>query len=174
MAELYARQGFRDEALAIYRQLLQRDPGNPQFADRVRQLSAGAPHAAGSDAASREADAPASVHAGAQSEHDRAGPTLREVLAHIASRRVAPGADVATPVLVADVGAASAGPAAVPPAAEARVAGLVPRRAHVLRFDRFFEDSQSPSTVTSASTGASSSGTERTQATSVHSGGRRA
>jgi tetratricopeptide (TPR) repeat protein len=42
MAELYLQQGFVDEALSIYRQLLARAPGDPALAARVRSLEEGA------------------------------------------------------------------------------------------------------------------------------------
>ena len=41
LAELYLQQGFRDEALSIYRQLVERDPANPSLRDRVAQLERG-------------------------------------------------------------------------------------------------------------------------------------
>jgi tetratricopeptide (TPR) repeat protein len=42
MAELYLQQGFHDEALSVYRQLLARDPNDSALADRVRALESGA------------------------------------------------------------------------------------------------------------------------------------
>ncbi len=42
MAELYLQQGFHDEALSVYRQLLARDPNDHALADRVRALENGA------------------------------------------------------------------------------------------------------------------------------------
>lgn len=42
MAELYMQQGFTDEALSIYRQLLARNPGDRTLAERVRALEGGA------------------------------------------------------------------------------------------------------------------------------------
>jgi len=41
LAELYLQQGFRDEALSIYRQLVERDPANQSLRDRVAQLERG-------------------------------------------------------------------------------------------------------------------------------------
>ena len=41
LAELYMQQGFRDEALSIYRQLVERDPANASLRDRVAQLERG-------------------------------------------------------------------------------------------------------------------------------------
>jgi hypothetical protein len=42
MAELYLQQGFNEEALSIYRQLLARNPGDVTLGDRVRALESGA------------------------------------------------------------------------------------------------------------------------------------
>jgi tetratricopeptide (TPR) repeat protein len=41
MAELYLQQGFRDEALAVYRQLLAQNPGDDNLRERVAQLESG-------------------------------------------------------------------------------------------------------------------------------------
>jgi tetratricopeptide (TPR) repeat protein len=41
LAELYLQQGFRDEALSIYRQLAERDPGNQSLRDRVEAIEHG-------------------------------------------------------------------------------------------------------------------------------------
>lgn len=41
LAELYVQQGFRDEALAIYRQLSERDPADSSLQERVAALEAG-------------------------------------------------------------------------------------------------------------------------------------
>jgi hypothetical protein len=41
LAELYLQQGFREEALAIYRQLVERDPGDDALRRRVEAIEAG-------------------------------------------------------------------------------------------------------------------------------------
>ena len=41
MAELYLQQGFRDEALGVYRQLLAQNPGDDNLRERVAQLESG-------------------------------------------------------------------------------------------------------------------------------------
>jgi tetratricopeptide (TPR) repeat protein len=41
MAELYLQQGFRDEALAVYRQLLAQNPHDDNLRERVTQLESG-------------------------------------------------------------------------------------------------------------------------------------
>ena len=40
LAELYFRQGFVDKAIEVYRQLLQREPGNERARERVEELGA--------------------------------------------------------------------------------------------------------------------------------------
>ena len=41
MAELYLQQGFRNEALAVYRELLSRSPGDESLRERVQQIESG-------------------------------------------------------------------------------------------------------------------------------------
>lgn len=41
LAEEYLRQGYRDQATAVYRQLVAREPGNAEFARRLAQIEAG-------------------------------------------------------------------------------------------------------------------------------------
>jgi len=40
LAEEYLRQGYRDQAIAVYRQLLAREPANSEFAARLAQIEA--------------------------------------------------------------------------------------------------------------------------------------
>ena len=87
MAELYLRQGFRDEALGVYRQLLASDPYNAAISAKVRELTG--------DFASVPAPPPVAD-----------APTARSFFAALATRR-APRP--ATP--------ASTAPPAAPPAA---------------------------------------------------------
>ena len=42
MAELYLHQGFRDEGIAVYKQLLEQNPGDNSLKERVKALTAGA------------------------------------------------------------------------------------------------------------------------------------
>jgi tetratricopeptide (TPR) repeat protein len=44
LAELYFNQGFTDKAIQVYRQILERDPGNPRLEARLRELEAVARH----------------------------------------------------------------------------------------------------------------------------------
>jgi len=59
MAELYLQQGFRDEALEVYRQLLAQNPGDQGLADRVRHLEHGTRSSLALDRASEEIEAAA-------------------------------------------------------------------------------------------------------------------
>jgi hypothetical protein len=40
LVEEYLRQGYRDQALAVYRQLAGRDPANADIARRIAQIEA--------------------------------------------------------------------------------------------------------------------------------------
>jgi hypothetical protein len=65
MAELYIRQGFTDRGLEVYRQLVERDPGNLEIRGRLEELeSAARGDPSGEDAPAAGAaisDAPAGV-----------------------------------------------------------------------------------------------------------------
>ena len=63
MAELYLQQGFHDEALSVYRQLLARDPNDSALADRVRALENGAASSVVPDAVVLVPTSPASESA---------------------------------------------------------------------------------------------------------------
>jgi hypothetical protein len=69
MAELYLQQGFNEEALAIYRQLLQQNPADPALRARVDALESGG-------SAPLVTPTPSS-----------AGPSVRTFFADFASRR---------------------------------------------------------------------------------------
>lgn len=73
MAELYLQQGFHDEALAIYRQLLAQSPDDHALHDRVSALERGATSAVVEGIAPRD-----SV--------DRHGQSVRSFFAHFARR----------------------------------------------------------------------------------------
>lgn len=108
MAELYLRQGFRAEALAVYHQLVAENPHDAKLRERVRQLErtdrstptsgAAIPGASGKDAA---------VPGGGRDGAAGAGRTAREFFASLASRRAlrrdgtppsgTPAADAAAP-----------------------------------------------------------------------------
>ncbi len=89
MAELYLQQGFRPEALDVYRQLLARDPRDPTLRERVEELerelaAAAEPVGAGSTASAASAPSTApSVGAEATAR------TARAFFSALAMRRVA-------------------------------------------------------------------------------------
>ncbi len=74
MAELYLQQGFNDEALAIYRQLLETHPDDESLAQRVAALERGAHSAVVEGIAPRD-------HA------DRVGQSVRGFFSHFARRQ---------------------------------------------------------------------------------------
>lgn len=83
MAELYLRQGFREEALEVFRQLLVQRPNDLRLQERVRELTVtermGAP-----DAPSKSPpEQPATVIS-----TEIPAPTARQVLGQLAARRV--------------------------------------------------------------------------------------
>jgi hypothetical protein len=78
MAELYIKQGHHDQAIDVYRQLVQRNPNDSALAARLRELES----AQGRVVASAEAK---SANAGAVTD---AGPTIREFLGSIADFRL--------------------------------------------------------------------------------------
>ena len=78
MAELYIKQGHREQALDVYRQLVQRNPGDAALAGRLREL----------EAADRRPAAVESAPAQPVPEVVAdAGPTIREFLESIALGR---------------------------------------------------------------------------------------
>jgi tetratricopeptide (TPR) repeat protein len=75
MAELYLRQGHREEALRVYRALLDQRPGDPSLSAKIASLQTPPTNAASSDL---KGDEPTS---------QRWQPTMRDVLGAIALRR---------------------------------------------------------------------------------------
>lgn len=59
MAELYLQQGFREEALSVYRQLLAQNPGDAGLAERVKHLEHGSRSSMAIDSVSEEIEAAA-------------------------------------------------------------------------------------------------------------------
>lgn len=74
MAELYLQQGFHDEALSIYRQLLAQQPEDSTLRDRVAALERGASSAVVEGIVPRDLA-------------DRAGQSVRSFFAHFARRQ---------------------------------------------------------------------------------------
>lgn len=75
MAELYLQQGFTDEALAIYRQLLAQSPGDSTIAKRIAALEQGSQSAV------------VNFDANAEPTPAPAAPSVRSFFARFASRR---------------------------------------------------------------------------------------
>lgn len=73
MAELYLQQGFSDEALAIYRQLLAQQPGDASLQDRIAAIERGASSTVVVGVAPRDTI-------------DRAGQSVRHFFSHFARR----------------------------------------------------------------------------------------
>ena len=108
MAELYLRQGHREEALRVYRALLDQRPGDPALAAKVASLQTIATGPAPADPPRGEVDS------------QQWQPTIREVLGAIAQRR--PGSRPAPKPLRLN-GAVAAPPRTQPaPSAEPSVA----------------------------------------------------
>ena len=57
MAELYLQQGFRDEALDVYRQLLAQNPEDTSLAERIRHLELGSRSSMAIDSVSEQIEA---------------------------------------------------------------------------------------------------------------------
>lgn len=80
MAELYLKQGYRAEAINVYRQLVEQHPDDPSLREKLRSAEGGEP--------TTPADAAASAKAPAARKPDsRTGPTAREFFGSLASRR---------------------------------------------------------------------------------------
>jgi tetratricopeptide (TPR) repeat protein len=118
MAELYLQQGFREEALNVYRQLLAQNPNDPGLRERVYQLEHGARSSISMAAMVEKTPASTSTVAPA----DAGAPSARAFFATLASRRApdwyqpaayAPGdepeAAGAAGVATSDAGGAAAG-----------------------------------------------------------------
>jgi tetratricopeptide (TPR) repeat protein len=96
MAELYLKQGFRDQALLVYRQLSMATPGDERLRAKVAELEP-------------------------VPEQATSGPTVREFLARFAARRPGEHAAESMPPAHADFAAFDAVPASPTPVAMAPV-----------------------------------------------------
>jgi hypothetical protein len=85
MAELYLQQGFRNEALAVYRELLARNPSDANLRDRIDQIENGSIASIGLAAVSENV-----VESAIRRQHARPGRSVRSFFAALAGRR-APG-----------------------------------------------------------------------------------
>jgi hypothetical protein len=100
MAELYLQQGHREEALRVYRALLEQRPGDAALQVRVARLEAEFKPRVAAPAPVRPAIPP--TRRPAPAVRPETGPTIREVLHLVARRRpgaraVAPGGNGSTP-----------------------------------------------------------------------------
>lgn len=82
MAELYLQQGFRDEALGVYRQLLKQSPDDEALRDRVAQLEGGSKSSVGMAAISEEV-----IESAQRRQVAHTPPSMRAFLAKLAVRR---------------------------------------------------------------------------------------
>ena len=82
MAELYLQQGFRDEALGVYKQLLQQNPDDEGLRDRVAQLESGSRSSVGMAAISDEV-----IESAQRRQVAHTPPSMRAFLAKLAVRR---------------------------------------------------------------------------------------
>ncbi len=83
MAELYLKQGFRDRALDIYRQLRQQSPENEALQERILRLEAEKSVPKAKSAESRSAGDP-------DSARDNGKETIRDFFAALTTRRHTP------------------------------------------------------------------------------------
>jgi len=82
MAELYLQQGFRNEALAVYRELLSRNPTDASLRDRIEQIESGSISSIGMASVSEDVvESALKRHAG------RPARSVRAFFASLASRR---------------------------------------------------------------------------------------
>ena len=110
MAELYLQQGFTEEALAIYRQLLAQQPDDATLQDRIAAIERGAASTVVDRVAPRDSI-------------DRAGQSVRNFFGHFA-RRSPRGRDAQSD---AGVGGAPVNPESASPESEGRTAGAANR-----------------------------------------------
>lgn len=85
MAELYLQQGFRNEALSVYRELLARNPGDGSLRDRIEQIESGSMSSIGMAALSENV-----VESALKRQSTPPARSVRSFFAVLASRR-APG-----------------------------------------------------------------------------------
>lgn len=151
MAELYLQQGFRDEALSVYRQLLAQNPDDKGLAERVMHLEHGTRSSLAIDSVSEEIEAaelrksgsiptvpatPLTAAAISQSEAERAVPQPEPVMEVMLEpepatpEAVAPLAE-AVPAFLVEAPAAPAEPPTAPVEVPAPAAAVPPEPAVV-------------------------------------------
>jgi hypothetical protein len=82
MAELYLQQGFRNEALAVYRELLSRNPADASLRERVDQIESGSMSSLGMATLSEDV-----VQSARKRQTGRPARSVRSFFASLASRR---------------------------------------------------------------------------------------
>jgi len=82
MAELYLQQGFRNEALAVYRELLAKNPSDNNLRDRVEQIESGAISSIGMASVSGDV-----VESALKRQSGRPPRSVRSFFASLAGRR---------------------------------------------------------------------------------------
>jgi hypothetical protein len=87
MAELYLQQGFREEALGVYRQLATQNPDDENLQQRTRELEAAIREAADRDAAEREAPRVAPARPAISHAVARGNRSARDFFGALAARR---------------------------------------------------------------------------------------
>ena len=83
MAELYLQQGFRSEALGVYRELLARNPADDNLRDRIAQIESGSLSSIGMAAVSENV-----VESALKRQSARPTRSVRSFFASLAGRRV--------------------------------------------------------------------------------------
>ena len=101
MAELYLQQGFRNEALAVYRELLSRNPSDASLRERVEQIESGFMSSLGMATLSDTV-----VESALKRQSAKPAKSVRSFFASLAGRRApmppAPVADVDAPAVSED------------------------------------------------------------------------
>jgi len=82
MAELYLQQGFRNEALAVYRELLARNPADASLRERIEQLESGSVSSIGMASVSENV-----VESALRRQSGRPPRSVRSFFASLAGRR---------------------------------------------------------------------------------------
>src|SRR5574338_1112926 len=82
MAELYLQQGFRGEALAVYRELLARNPADESLHERIQQIESGSMSSIGAASLSEDV-----VESALRRQTGRPSRSVRSFFSSLAGRR---------------------------------------------------------------------------------------
>jgi len=99
MAELYLQQGFRNEALAVYRELLNRNPADSSLRDRIDQIESGSTSSIGIAAVSEDV-----VESALRRQSAKPARSVRSFFSSLAGRRAPYQAPRPSATAEADVG----------------------------------------------------------------------